>query len=82
MSAEPSYSKWPLRIRVYQGNWSISYHDSNGKIIHLMSATGQIEAFRAADKLAILYHHEGEVMMQSDMGNQLVDIHKVMHFRN
>lgn len=77
---EPSYSKWPLRIRVYQGHWSITYHEQSGKLLHVMNAASQIEAFRAADKLSNLYHYDGEVLLQSDTENQLVNIHKIMHF--
>lgn len=81
MSSEPSYGSWPLRIRIYQGHWSITFHEKSGKLLHVMNANSQIEAFRAADKLATLYHFDGEILLQSDGENQLINVRKIMHFR-
>ena len=82
MSHNSDYKTWPLRIRQYQNNWTISYHDPNGRIIHILNADSQISAFRAADKLLNLYQLPNEVILESPADNRIIDIKKVMHFRD
>jgi hypothetical protein len=77
-----SYGQWPLRIHQARSDWTISYHDPQGKIIHLMTAESQIAAYRAADKLASLYGFDGESLLTGTKGEQIIDIHKIMHFRD
>ena len=81
MQNNTDYKQWPLRIRQYQNNWTVSYHDPNGRIIHLLSADSQIDAFRSADKLLNLYNIQNEVIMESSTDDRLVDVKKMMHFR-
>lgn len=82
MTEQRSYAQWPLRIHHNRSDWSISFHDPQGKIIHLLNAESQISAYRAAEKLANLYHYDGETLIQSANGSQTINIHKVMNFRN
>ncbi len=81
MSQSPSYGQWPLRIHQNRSNWSISYHDPQGKIIHLLNADTQIAAYRAADKLAALYGFDGETLISGPKGTQAINVHKMMNFR-
>jgi len=82
MSHNPDYAQWPLRIRQYQDNWTVSYHDPKGRIIHVLNADSQISAFRAADKLLNLYQIQNDVIMESTTDSRIVDVKKVMHFRD
>jgi len=81
MPHNPDYTQWPLRIRQYQNNWTVSYHDPNGRIIHVLNADSQISAFRSADKLLNLYQIQNDVIMESTTDSRIVDVKKVMHFR-
>lgn len=74
-----NYSQWPLRMRSNHHDWTISYHDSTGKIIHIMNAENQIGAFRSADKLATLYQYDGDAVVESGYGIQLLNVKKLMH---
>lgn len=81
MPHNPDYTTWPLRIRQYQDNWTVTYHDPNGRIIHVLNADSQISAFRSADKLLNLYQIQADVVMESTTENRIVDVKKIMHFR-
>lgn len=64
----------PLEIRQYPYGWTITCFDGTGHVRHVATADTEIQAYRAARKLAAIYHLHGRARVSTPRGDYFIEV--------
>ncbi|MGE0080346.1 MAG: hypothetical protein AB7U81_03510 [Thiohalomonadaceae bacterium] len=74
MSATETGNVSPLEIRQHPYGWTVTCLDESGHIRHVATADNEIQAYRAARKLAGIYRLQGRARVSTPRGDYFLDL--------
>lgn len=69
----------PLEIRQYPYGWTVTCVDDVGHVRHVATADTEIQAYRAARKLAGIYQLHGRARVITPRGDYFIDVAPERH---
>ncbi|MFA5530945.1 MAG: hypothetical protein WDA11_09810 [Thiohalomonadaceae bacterium] len=74
MNATQAGDVSPLEIRQHPYGWSITCLDGAGRIRHVTRADTELQAYRAARQLALIYRVQGRARVSTPRGDYYLDL--------